>query len=454
MNRYSKTLIAALGALAFTAVPAAANAERVFFLVGTRHVYRIGTSEYENVEARQKIEQDYADQVAADQEQFNKAVADGADAHAEGQNLNAALDDLAEERDKELGALYEQVDWERESHPELQIEGDGPYQVMGINFHMRGAVQVFESFNVFAPWPGYEVVERPYGWEYGVAYTPAEFHQVYAGWYGSYVEAGRPVFIGIYGHEGPVRYEIHGGSGYRFERRHIAHREGFERSPYFRGHGPLGERKVERIHNGTRGHESTSADRGSRYSNHKNVSSSNVSGNHLLSHDSTSDKNHDRLRTSESKTSDASHSRYTSKQSQASDTRTTAASRNNDRIVAPASEHNAPIYSHESKVKTHEEKTTTYNRGAQKSTREEPASTYNRGAQKSTRGETTPSYNRQPVNTLRERETNRPSPTNPVRTPSTNQTQRIPSAPQHVSAPIVPRTPPVHIAPPARHRKG
>src|SRR5476649_1907288 len=182
-----KTTIAALGAMLFCAAPALANAERVYFLVGTRHIFRIGTFQYAHVDERQKIEQDYADQIAADQDIFQKALSDGADRNEESNNLNAALDDLAAERDKELSALYENADYERVRHPELRLEGDGPYQVMAINFHWRGDVEVFDNFYVYAPWPGYTVVERPYGWSYGVIYSLFEFHRRYQSWYGGYV---------------------------------------------------------------------------------------------------------------------------------------------------------------------------------------------------------------------------------------------------------------------------
>jgi len=200
-----KTLIAAAGAMMIAAAPAIANAERVYFLVGTRHVYRIGTYQYANVDQRKAIEQDYADQVAQDEEQYNKALADGANPDTESANLNAALEDLAAKRDEQLGSIFERVDYERVRHPELQIDGDGPYQVMGINFHWRGSVEVFDNFVVYAPWPGYIVVGHPYGWAFGVVYNPFAFHHIYLGWHDSYIRLGRPAFVGFYGHHGPVR---------------------------------------------------------------------------------------------------------------------------------------------------------------------------------------------------------------------------------------------------------
>jgi len=247
MKRNTKTLIAALGATLFAIAPAVANAERVYLLVGSRHIYKIGTFEYANVEARQKIEQDYADQVAADQEQFNKAVADGANPAEEGANLNAALDELAIERDKELSEIYRNADYEMVRHPELRIEGDGPYQVMAINYHWLGSVEVFDDFRVYAPWNGYVVVDRPYGWEYGRVYRPYEFRTVYSGWHGRWVAGGRYAFVGMYGRGGYIRYNI--DRRYRFERevgRH--HLRAEDRTRYFKSpeRPPFGRKPWEK----------------------------------------------------------------------------------------------------------------------------------------------------------------------------------------------------------------
>jgi hypothetical protein len=215
MNIFTKISIVASTAALFLAAPAVASAERIYFLVGTRHVYRIGPNQYFHVDERKKIEEDYADQVAADQDTYNKAIANGADASIEGPQFNSALNDLAAERDQRLSALYENADYERERHPQLRIEGEGPYQVIGINFHYHNSVEVFDNFIVYAPWPGYVVVDRPYGWSYGVVYTPGVFFNVYLGWH-SHIFLGGPVFYGFYGHHGawgalPIYRGVHGG---------------------------------------------------------------------------------------------------------------------------------------------------------------------------------------------------------------------------------------------------
>ena len=205
MKAQTKTLIAALGAVLFIAAPAVANAERVYFLVGTRHVYRVGNDEYARVDDRKVIEQNYADQVAKDQEEYDKLIQGGSTPEKEGPDFNKALEDLAAERDNQLGAIYEKADDEAVRHPELRVEGDGPYQVMGVEMHVRYQREVIESIIVDAPWQGYEVVERPYGWEYGTVYAPTEFVRVYGGWHAQYIADGRPAYIGIVGRRGEVK---------------------------------------------------------------------------------------------------------------------------------------------------------------------------------------------------------------------------------------------------------
>jgi len=208
MNTITKTIIAAVGAALFTAAPTIANADRVYFLVGTRHIYRIGHFQYDHLDDRRQIEQQYADQVASDENTYNTAIQGGADPDVEGPQLNQALADLSTDRDNRLGAIFENVDYERVRHPELQIEGEGPYQVMAINFHWRGDFEVFDNFYVYAPWPGYVVVGRPYGWAYGVSYTPGVFVSVYTGWHQTYIAAGRPPFVGIVGVAGPIQVSV------------------------------------------------------------------------------------------------------------------------------------------------------------------------------------------------------------------------------------------------------
>ncbi len=242
MNIFTKISIVASAAALFLAAPAMASAERVYFLVGTRHIYRIGTYQYAHMDERRAIEEDYADQVAADQDTYNKAIAGGADPNVEGPQFNSALSDLAAERDRKLSGLFENADYERDRHPQLRIEGDGPYQVVGINFHYHSSVEVFDNFVVYAPWPGYVVVDRPYGWTYGVVYTPGIFFNLYLGWHTHVYLGGGPVFYGFYGHHGawgrlPIYRGVHGGYAVHTTVGHvIGHSGGYGGSRYNSGH--------------------------------------------------------------------------------------------------------------------------------------------------------------------------------------------------------------------------
>ena len=210
MKLLTKSLIALIGTMTLAMAPAMANAERVYFLVGVRHIYRIGLDRDANLQQRIEIEKDYADGVANDRDTFQKNVDDGADATKESDLLNDDLDRLADERDKKLGALFERADEMHDRHPELHIEGDGPYQVMGIDYHVEDRVEVFERFVVYAPWPGYVVVGRPYGgWVFGVEYGPTVFFGLYSGWHEHYYH-GERFHDGFYGHHGPVAFAPHG----------------------------------------------------------------------------------------------------------------------------------------------------------------------------------------------------------------------------------------------------
>ena len=205
MRPISKVLIATIAALVFFALPAISGAARVYYIVGVRHVYRIGTDKYFHATERKQIEEDYADEVAADNAHYQYQISHGANSNAESAQLQSALHDLAVERDTRLGALYPQCDWVRRDHPSFNIKVDGPYQVIGVDYHEQGAVQVWDDYTCYAPWPGYTCVgPNPYGWNYGVVYTPGAFVSVYNGWYGGWVGFGSPAFVGFYGIGGPM----------------------------------------------------------------------------------------------------------------------------------------------------------------------------------------------------------------------------------------------------------
>ena len=107
MKLISRILIAATGAALSLALPATASAERIYFLVGVRHVYRIGTDRTVHWSERKQIEQDYAGEVSADNAHFQYQISHGADRNAEAIQLQSALHDLAVERERRLSrALY------------------------------------------------------------------------------------------------------------------------------------------------------------------------------------------------------------------------------------------------------------------------------------------------------------------------------------------------------------
>ena len=205
MTQFTKMMVASVTALAAFAIPSAASADRVYYLVGVRHVYRIGTDKYFHAPERKQIEEDYADQVSADNAHYQYQITHGGDSNTESTQLQSALNDLAVERESRLAGLYEVSDSVRRGHPSFNIKVDGPYQVIGVDYHDRDNVQVWDNYTAYAPWPGYEVVgPNPYGWNYGVSYSPGLFLGAYNGWYGGWVGYGRPAFVGFYGQGGPM----------------------------------------------------------------------------------------------------------------------------------------------------------------------------------------------------------------------------------------------------------
>ncbi len=182
-----------------------AQADRIYFLVGVRHVYKVGPDKYWNYQARENIEESYADGVAADQATYTQHVNAGANPAQESAIMNADLDRLAEVRDEQLHALYPLRD-DLRHYPQFRLEGDGPYQVVGVNY---GPSNNFLNFVVYAPWPGYVYSGGYYGnWHYGVVYTPGIFLNLYTGWHHSW--GGGRFYGGFYGHSGWVNFHPRG----------------------------------------------------------------------------------------------------------------------------------------------------------------------------------------------------------------------------------------------------
>jgi len=177
-----------------------------FYLVGQDHVYSMNSREAGQSE-RQKIEQDYADNLAAYQAEYKRVLESGDDPVAAAQDLDVALQSAAADRDARLAGLYATADDLRLQHPELQVDGDAPYQVVAVRSHEEDSTPVFDSYTVYAPWPGYTVEEYPYGWRYGVVYNPVRFRSTYDGWHRSFVASGR-AFTGLRSHSGRVEPDL------------------------------------------------------------------------------------------------------------------------------------------------------------------------------------------------------------------------------------------------------
>jgi hypothetical protein len=177
-----------------------------YYLVGQNHVYKLDGPEAKQPE-RQKIEQDYADNVAAYQGEYKRVLENGEDPVAAADDLKVALQNAAVDRDDKLSDLYPTADELRQDHPELQVDGDAPYQVVEVNYHQVDSTPVVDNYVVYAPWPVYVVDEHPYGWQYWVAYKPDEFHNAYAGWHRSFVASGR-AFCGLRSHYGRVEPDL------------------------------------------------------------------------------------------------------------------------------------------------------------------------------------------------------------------------------------------------------
>lgn len=177
-----------------------------FFLVGQNHVFSLNAPDAKQRQ-RATIEQDYADNVAAYQAEYKRVIENGEDPVAAAEDLRTALRNAASDRDQRLAGLYQEADEYRRQQPELKVEGDAPYQVVGVNYDVRDSSSVVDSYVVYAPWPGYVSDEVPYGWQYGVVYSPAEFRQAYTGWHRTFVASGR-AFCGLWGRSGAVQPDL------------------------------------------------------------------------------------------------------------------------------------------------------------------------------------------------------------------------------------------------------
>ncbi len=184
---------------------AGARAMKMCVLVGPNHAYDIGETDTKS-EQRAQIEKQYADEIAADLKLCDEAVANGDDSGQPEEKLKTDLEEAARSRDSQIANLYNSPQDIRDAHPELQVEGDGPYQVVEVTYHAqpKQQVPVFEEFVVVAPWSGYVSVDIPFGWQYGQHYHRDDFRGRYSAWRGSHIGPGRPVFHGLIGFNGAI----------------------------------------------------------------------------------------------------------------------------------------------------------------------------------------------------------------------------------------------------------
>jgi len=186
---------------------AQADAARIYYLVGLRHVYSVPVLPDPHELDRQAIEETYAGEVQDAQKEFDKDMAsihdeeakDGGNVHqidrdAVQQNLEAAIADAASKRDADLTALYPQVDDVRASHPEFKVDQDGPYHVIGVDTAPTG-----EYVNVvyYRPYPMY-YEPCPFGWGWGTPYPYATFGVQVGLFHSTWISIGAPVFAPMY----------------------------------------------------------------------------------------------------------------------------------------------------------------------------------------------------------------------------------------------------------------
>ena len=254
-----KTRLLPLLCLAALGLSAVASADRVYYLVGLRHVYSVPVFPDTHELDRQAIEEDYSGAVAQSQKQYDADMAsihdeeakDGGNIHqvdrdAVQENLEKGIADAAEKRDADLGSLYPQVDDVRRFHSEFKVDQDGPYKVIGIDTAPSG-----EYVNVvyYRPYPAY-VEPCPYGWYWGRPYAYNTWGVQIGIWHSTWITIGCPVYEPMYYGgvifviDAPIRTEVictrdRWVGGYpphiteRQRRELYAHRDTQERSHYY-----------------------------------------------------------------------------------------------------------------------------------------------------------------------------------------------------------------------------
>jgi len=191
------------------------SSEKIYALVGPGHTFALDSPDSHEAD-RQRIEQTYADMIRDAKDDFDRRIDQGNDAAAETDSLNERLAELAKERDEQLEGYFPLRNDLRAKYPELRIDGQGPYQVVALDTIARGETRTVQKVVVHAPWSGYPAYERPYGWSYGVPYSPTEFRQVYLNWHRRYVAAGARAYPHLIGRSGRINVDIRLGADRRF----------------------------------------------------------------------------------------------------------------------------------------------------------------------------------------------------------------------------------------------
>lgn len=185
----------------FLLIPAAANANRTYLLVGVRHIYLLGDDPSLYQDERAEIEKTYAECVASDLATAQDRIANGATAADEYRTEAADLQQLAQDRDDCMDELYDKRDDLRDLYPDFkEINLDAPYQLLAIDYHggtespaaarenvagpdAEQQQAVIDYITVMAPWPGYEAGQDTYGgWVIGQRYTTTEFFDHWRTW--------------------------------------------------------------------------------------------------------------------------------------------------------------------------------------------------------------------------------------------------------------------------------
>lgn len=190
-----------------------ASATREYYLVGLRHVYMFDVWPDLHKQDREAIEENFADSVNSAQQQYDadmtsiraEETQDNGNIHqvdrdAVQQNIEQAIADAADTRDSAYSQLYVQCDYMRQSHPEFQVDQDGPYQVVGIDTSPTGD---FLYVCYYKPYPTY-LGPCPFDWDWDHPYPFATFDLQIQLFHTTWLSIGSPVFAPMYDARGPV----------------------------------------------------------------------------------------------------------------------------------------------------------------------------------------------------------------------------------------------------------